>query len=410
MMRKLFAVVGILLAGALNAQWDTLNTGVNTKFTGIAFLNGSTGVAAGHSQTGSSGNIALVTNDRGNTWQTYIGSESGDHEYTDVTFTPIGTIWILGDSGLVLHKNFPLTSHICDTNLTSYRLHCGTAVNDSAFYCAGEYGTLFRTLDRGLTWTTLSAGTTETINDIYFNGASDGWIVCDDGYMAVTGDSGNTWQFVAQPMWGFVDIKSFDYQDSVAINPYLVGSNGIANFSIDAGQNWANIATGTTNTLNKIRFGTNNAGLIVGDNGYIFRTENAGWSWFADSSSENVDFFDIAYAGDTTAFICGDSGVVLRSNVNISSVQPHEIRSFSAGAYPNPSTGPLNLQLMLAVEADITIDVLNITGEIIVTEYHENVRAGENVLPINLQSQAEGMYFVRVSNGYSAVTMRVVKQ
>lgn len=410
MMKKLFAAVAVLFAGVLNAQWDTLHTGVDTKLTGIAFLNSSTGVAVGHSQSGSNGNLALVTYDRGNTWNTYLGSTTGDHEYTDVTFTPSGTIWIIGDSGLVLHKNFPGTSHIADGNLTSSRLLCGRAPNDSVFYCGGENGVMFRTLDYGLTWTMLSIGSTESINDIYFDGVANGWIVCDDGYMAYTADSGSTWTFVAQPMWGFFDIKSIDYQDTLGINPYLAGNQGTAYFSVNGGLGWYGIATGTTNTLNKIRFGTHNAGLICGDNGFIYRSQDGGGIWMLETSSRNVDLFDIAYAGDTTAFICGDSGVILRSNIDISSVGQHTVSSFAAGVYPNPSNGPLNLQLMLTAESDLTIDVLDVTGQIVQTEYYENVNDGQSVLPLNMETHAEGMYFLRISNRYNAVTLRVVRQ
>jgi photosystem II stability/assembly factor-like uncharacterized protein len=412
-MRFFFFTIILLTCVNLSAQWDTLNTGTDIRFNAIASDDVMGQVAVGLDPDYNSevfGGV-FASGDNGNTWMQVapIGTQK-NVEFWDVDYTPNGRVWLIGDSGRVILQTIWFVTYDCIDTISPYSLRAGAVVDDSVFYCGGEQGLVYRTLDRGATWDTFTTGTTETINDIYFNGASDGWIVCDDGYMAVTGDSGNTWQFVAQPMWGFVDIKSFDYQDSVSINPYLVGSNGVANFSVNGGLNWAGIATGTTNSLNEIRFGTNNCGLIVGDNGFIFRTENAGWTWSADSSSEDVDFFGIAYAADTTAFICGDSGVILRSNVNISSVQSHEIRSFSVGAYPNPSTGPLNLQLMLAAEADITIDVINITGEIIATEYHENVSVGTNVLLINMQSYAEGMYFVRISNGFSAVTMRVVRQ
>ncbi len=413
-MRFLFFTLILLTCVKLNAQWDTLNTGTDIRFNAIASDDLMGQVAVGFdpaSDSGGTNGAIFASGDNGDTWMQILPTPLSDGlEFWDVDYTPTDRILVVGDSGYVSVQTIWFQTFDFIGRISPYSLRAGVVADTSVYYCGGEHGLVYRTVNGGISWDTLTTGTTETINDIYFNGVSDGWIVCDDGYMAVTADSGNTWQFVAQPMWGFVDIKSFDYQDSVSVNPYLVGSAGIANFSINGGLNWAGIATGTTNTLNKIRFGTNNAGLIVGDNGFIFRTENAGWSWFTDSSSEIVDFFDIAYGGDTTAFICGDSGVVLRSNVNISSVQQREITSFSAGAYPNPSTGPLNLQLMLATDSDITIDVINITGAIIATEYHENVSAGENVLPISLQSLAEGMYFVRISNGYSAVTIRVVRQ
>lgn len=405
-MRFLFIAFLVLASLNVNAQWDTLNTLVEYKFEGVAFRNGNEGIAVGSDVNGDG--KAIYTTDRGATWNYFVGSLS--LKYHDAVFTPSGSVYILMDSGRFVHKAFPMTSHISDGFLTTRTLLCGAAPTDSAFYCGGEAGVLFRTFDRGTTWDTLSIGSTETINDIYFDGVANGWVVCEDGYMAMTSDSGNTWTFVPQPMFGFYDIKSIDYQGSLGVNPYIVGGVGTAFFSVDNGANWAGLATGTINTLNKIRFGTNNAGLICGDNGYIFRTENAGWTWFGDTSETNVDLFDIAYAADTTAFICGDSGVILRSNVNISSVQQHHVVSFAAGVYPNPCNGPLNVQLLLNAESDLTVDVLDLTGQIVHTEYHENVSAGQNTMALNMEATAAGVYFVRVSNGYSAVTLRVVMQ
>jgi photosystem II stability/assembly factor-like uncharacterized protein len=412
MMKKFFVVAGVLMTCVVNAQWTSLNTGTDIRLNAIASddVMGQVAVGLGPSTDSGSYSGMYASGDNGNTWTRVYTTHVKNVELWDADFTPNGHLWTIGDSGCAVLQTIWFQTYDSYSFISPYSLRAGAAVNDSVFYCGGEHGIVYRTLNRGLNWTTLPTPTTETINDIYFANAADGWIVCDDGYMAVTGDSGNTWQFVAQPMWGFVDIKGFDYQDSLGMNPYLVGSNGVANFSVDGGMSWATFASGTGATLQQIRFGTNNAGLIAGDNGYILRTDNAGWTWFADPSSESVDFFDIAYAGDTTAFICGDSGVILRSTIDISSVGTHESTLFSASGFPNPTNGPFNLRMMLPAESDLTIDVMDITGNIIHTEYHENVMAGESNLSFDLSGHAAGIYFVRISNGFSAVNMRVVRQ
>lgn len=414
MMKNLFAAVAILFAGALNAQWDTLNTGVNYRLNSIdANEPNQIGVVAvGFNPTTDSGGYGalLISGDNGNTWWEQIEAFAPNLELRDIDFTNNQRAWIVGDSGMVVLRTVWFLTYTSGGYISPYDLHCGYTINDSTFYCAGEHGVAYRTFDYGMSWDTLSSGTTETINDIYFTNTANGWIVGDGGVLSVTSDSGSTWTPVQQLQWGFTNLNGFAYQGSSGFNPYLVGDAGVAQFSINGGAQWNYFASGTAQNINTIRFGTTNSGLMVGNGGYIVRTDNGGWTWFQDPSTENVNFFDVAFAGDTTAFICGDSGVVLRSNTNISSVQTHEIRSFAAGAYPNPTNGALNLQLLLPVESDITIDILNITGEIIATEYHENVSTGNSTLPLDMQSVAAGFYFVRISNGFSAVTMRVVKQ
>lgn len=409
--RKILTAIAISLTSQVSAQWDTLNTGVDLKLRGVAFLNETTGVVVGHNQTGTEGNICLQTSDRGNTWSNFVGNGTGDHQYLDVTFTPIGTIWIIGDSGLYLHKNFPLTSHIASGYLTTSSLLCCVALNDSAFYCAGELGLAFRTFDYGLTWDTLSTGTTETINDIYFEDAANGWIAADGGYLAMTSDSGNTWNFVSQPFWGFADYNSIALQGSTGMNPYVVGESGIALFSVNSGTNWFPLATDTTVNLNAVRFGTQNAGLICGDNGFIFRTENGGTTWIAETSASHVDLYDIAFAGDTIAFICGDSGVVLRSNVDISSVHTTTTASLSASAYPNPFSDNLSVNVTLESTQDVEILITDVTGQLLSSSKYSNTNSDANRFEISgTENIASGLYFITVIANDRKSVLPVVRQ
>ena len=412
-MRKIFAAVVLFAACSLNAQWDTLNTGTNIRFNAIASDDVMGQVAVGLNPAMDSGAYGAIfaSGNNGNSWSQIqpLGWDK-NIEFHDVDFTPNGRVWVVGDSGRVNLQTIWFLTYDCTVQLTGYSLHSGFAVNDSLFYCGGEHGVLFRTDDRGATWTTLSSGTYETINDIYFLDDANGWIVGDGGFLKATADSGNTWTFVPTPLFGFNNLQSLDFQGTLGLNPYLVGEFGSAQYSTNYGANWWAISTGTGETINRVRFGTFNAGLMAGDSGFIYRSYDGGGNWTHDASPVAVDLFGIAYASDTTAFICGDSGVILRSNIDISSVQQHETSSFSTSVYPNPTNSNVNLLLNLNEESDLTIDVMDVTGNIIHTEYHENVMEGQSSMSFDLSAYSSGFYFMRVSNGFSAVTMRVVKQ
>jgi photosystem II stability/assembly factor-like uncharacterized protein len=412
MIRNLFAAVVLLFAGTANAQWDTLNTGTDIRFNAIAHGDMIGQLAVGLNPAMDSGayGAIFVSGDMGNTWwQIMPAAWDKNIEFWDVDCTSDQRAWIVGDSGHVIRQTIWFITYDCQVRLTGYSLRSGFAVNDSAFYCGGEHGVLFRTFDYGQTWDTLSSGTFETINDIYFSDAENGWIIGDGGFLKMTSDSGNTWTFVGTPLWGFNDFKSFDFQDTLGMNPYLVGESGSAQFSVNGGANWWAISTGTTETINRVRFLTSNAGLMVGNNGFIFRSENGGFTWFSDPSPVSVDLFGIAYSQDTTAFICGDSGVILRSNVDISSVRPRDAYSFNTTAYPNPTNGVLNVQMMLSEESDLVIELLDITGNLINTNYHENVMRGISTINLDLSDYSSGFYFVRVSNGVTSSTLRIIK-
>ncbi len=414
MMRKLFAAVAILFAGVLNAQWDTLNTGVNYRLNSIDANdpNEIGVVAVGFNPATDSGayGTLLISGDNGNTWWGQVEAFAPNLELRDIDFTDNQRAWIVGDSGMVVLRSIWFVTYTSGNYISPYDLRCGYTVNDSAFYCAGEHGVAYRTFDYGLSWDTLSSGTTENINDIYFTNAANGWIAGDGGVLSFTADSGSTWTPVPQLQWGFTDLNGFAYQDSLGLNPYLVGDAGVAQFSINGGAQWNYFASGTTQNINTIRFGTTNAGLMVGNDGYIVRTDNGGWTWFQDPSTETVDFFDVAFAGDTTAFICGDNGVVLRSNTNISSVPHQPILSLSANVYPNPSSGPLNVSLNLREESDIQIQIINLTGQVIQNNYYENVNEGQSTLQIVGEDMAPGMYFLRISTESGELTMPIVRE
>ena len=101
-------------------------------------------------------------------------------------------------------------------------------------YAVGEYGTVLKSIDGGLTWNTLSTGTTAT------------W-----WSLSITG-SGTI---------------------------YLAGMNGIILKSVDGGDNWIMLPTGTTTWILAIDFPDEQTGYALDGIGNIFKTTNGGTSW-----------------------------------------------------------------------------------------------------------------------------------
>lgn len=398
----------------VNAQWDTLNTTTQTmRFNAIASDDVMGQVAVGLNPATDSGDYGAIyaSNDNGDTWF-WIPPWSNykDIEFFDVDYTPDGRVWIIGDSGQVILQTIWSFTFDCFMRLTPYSLRAGYAVDDSVYYCAGENGVAFRTFDRGATWDTLSSGTNETIHDIYFADAANGWIVADGGYVATTSDSGNTWTFDSVPTFGFQDFKSFAYQDTSGMHPYIVGENGTGLFSVDSGVTWSFFPTGTTNTINHIRYLNTLGGLMCGNGGYITRTTDGGGTWFTDASPVTTDLFGIAFSNDTTAFICGDSGVILRSRNDISIVHSPVVPSFSVMIYPNPTSGPLNIRLQTKETTAVTIAVMDIAGQEVQTNYYENVSAGENRFAIDVADLSAGIYIIKVQSGDGIITLPLIRQ
>lgn len=411
-MKHFFAFAAVLFSLSINAQWDDVRVNpilgdVNLK--GVDFLNENTGFVCGYSpvtDTGAYGRL-FITSNRGATWNNMWLEENIG--FWDVVVTDSNRVWVMGDSGLVLQLDQLYVIHEYQ-RISPYSLHCGFSPTNNLLYTAGEHGVLYRTTDAGLTWDTLTTNTTETINDIYFSDAANGWIAGDGGYLATTSDSGLTWNFVSQPQWGFTDFRSIAYQDTIGLNPYIVGENGSGQFSIDGGTSWFAFATGTTNTIHQIRFMNTMSGFMVGENGYINHSVDAGASWFGHPSSETVDFYDIAFSGDTTAFICGDSNVVLRSRNDVSNVMQHSSVSLAAKLYPNPSAGPLFAEVLMRQAGDVTISMYDVTGQIISSTHYDNVSEGANRFALNTETIAPGIYYVQITAGDARITLPYIRQ
>jgi photosystem II stability/assembly factor-like uncharacterized protein len=405
-MKQFFTFAAALLSLTLSAQWDTLNINTDRKLVAIAF-DGNIGYAVGNDVNAAPVGQTFITFDRGNTWSEHWSNDTS--QYRDIAVSPGGWWWVVGDDGYYWSHNMSITA--AEDNISSYSLRCGAAPDDSVFYAAGEHGLIFRTVDLGNSWDTITtSGTFETINDIYFSDVANGWIIADGGYLATTSDSGSTWNYVFQAQWGFTDFRSIAYQDLAGLNPYIVGENGSGQFSIDGGTSWYAFATGTTNTINKIGFIDPMSGFMVGENGYINRSIDGGASWFGSPSSENVDFYDIAFADDTTAFICGDSGVILRSRNDISSIQQQSTSSLAAKLYPNPSSGPLFAEVLMRTPGNVTVSMYDLTGQVISNAYHENVSEGVNRFELNTETLAAGIYYVQIAAGDAVITMPYIRQ
>ncbi len=125
----------------------------------------------------------------------------------------------------------------------------------------------------------------------------------------ITHDGGKTWSHVNS---GYTAMRFMDIFILDAFTMYMSGNEGIIIQSIDGGQNWTTLNTGTKEQLWGIHFVNKQIGIAVGSNGIIIRTTNGGKDWSPVPSGIPNLFYDVFFTEQGIGFASG-SNVMYKS-------------------------------------------------------------------------------------------------
>jgi hypothetical protein len=142
--------------------------------------------------------------------------------------------------------------------------------------------------------------------------------------------------------------------------------------------------------------GTALANLALGCTNAIF-TQNTGWG------NTGGGFFTIESLGFNVSFM-------LRANFGtittiITDVKPIE-SSEKMNIFPNPSNGVFTLSLNTVTSTDLTVEIFDITGKVVMTKILNNLSNSLNLtMDMNIEA---GTYFAKVSGEYFTKTQKFV--
>ncbi len=158
------------------------------------------------------------------------------------------------------------------------------------------------------------------------------------------------------------------------------------------------IVTTTANTnFNTTWFGTNSNDSLVSTSGLLVTPYN-----YTSPDYRPVCTNTLVAGGanfSDPAFVAG--GVVGLNELTNSTKL--------VGLYPNPSTGETNLVINTTTAFNMSAEVYSVTGQLMVKPYtNYNVETGMNVLPINANELANGIYFITVQYGSKTETIKLV--
>lgn len=315
----------------------TWNEQTTAPFTGswanlVHFFNANDGVAQGD-PTASNGDFMIyTTTDGGNNW----------------TQVPVGNIPNASGTECGITNLYDVVGDI---------IWFGTTM-----------GRVYKSTDKGYTWTVSSTGLTTSVVTPVFKDANKGIITGTNNSsgvytgMKITTDGGATWNTLT-PTGFFVKTPHIDFVPGTASMwiDVTAGTGKGSSFSLDDCASFQNIDTGSVQ-YTTVTFYDVNTGWAGGFN--VSSTDGGIYKWNPDIA---VNIPDIENPLD---------------NILI---------------YPNPASDMLNVEFTEFMGDHVTINVYNLIGELI---YSQAVSPYfYDVIQIDLSSMKSGIYLVNVDDG-----------
>ncbi|HYX29417.1 MAG TPA: YCF48-related protein [Pyrinomonadaceae bacterium] len=266
--------------------------------------------------------VCAIVSEAQNGW-TILHVPSGGKDLNAVYFLDSKRGWVGGDGGFLAYTDDG------GANWTERRLGTDHAVNDVHFVSkdrgfALTGGSIFETTDGGHSWSEAHKflpsefkGAVPELYSLRFNGKKRGWVVgsasrgdvVTGSILAITRDSGATWQVLRAPTDR--ELIHIDVVDDR--RAWIVGAGGAILHTEDEGETWAKQNSGTTVTLFHVDFRNAKIGWAVGERGTVLRTEDGGNTWTKVESPIRSTLLSVQFVNDDEGWIVGRGGVILRS-------------------------------------------------------------------------------------------------
>ncbi|MDD4148631.1 MAG: YCF48-related protein [Bacteroidales bacterium] len=293
-----FGKNGLILSSTNGTDWNTIHIGqINGALNRVTFTDDNTGYAVGEN------GIVMKTMDAAVTWE--MENIGTTNNLRDINFISPSTGFIIGDNNEI-YKTSDAGANwgLSNNGYTSTEGYCIEMVDNLIGYVGGING-VYKTTNGGDNWT-ITAPTNRSYSLQFFS--SDTILSGSMLKFFSSNNGGSSWnEFeMAQSIYS---LYFFDSQYGFLCNHWGRGYK-----NTDGG--------GTVNQKHNCSFGINElvfindtTGYFVADAGYIGKTIDAGETWFQVASGTTRDLQSICFSSDGTGYIVGSEGFMLRKAV-----------------------------------------------------------------------------------------------
>jgi photosystem II stability/assembly factor-like uncharacterized protein len=418
---KLFAVLILLIAVNVNAQWVLQPVGTTYSLNNIHFVNSNTGYIAGNLGT------ILKTTNGGTNWVNK--STLLDLDVNNIFF-------LNADTGFAVCCNSPLiTSRILKTTnggvnwvskFYNTRIRLSPAIHfinsNTGFaggWSIGLDSAVYKTTNGGENWITANVSGVTGVDEFSFIDSNTGWAVgAGNHYSDVikTTNGGTNWNII----YG-------DYTNPSFVSIYFVNANtgwivGISlnNTSLirkttDGGFNWVEqVNQHPANwELYNIYMLNANTGWIVGDAGQIVKTTNSGTNWRSQNNSGG-SWFAVEFIGPDTGWVAGVGGQLLKTvngggPVSVNNISSEIPLSFSLSQnYPNPFNQSSIIKFQCAIAGNVKVVIYDVTGREVNTLVNQWLQPGTYAVSFIGSELSSGVYYYRIISGNYMETKKML--
>ncbi|MDB5104384.1 MAG: Cadherin-like beta sandwich protein [Fibrobacteres bacterium] len=211
----------------------------------------------------------------------------------------------VGDSGTILKTTNSGVNWSTLVSGTTANLYAVAFPGSSVGWTAGAGGVVLKTTDN-VSWTPVTSGTTQDLNALYFTGNNAGWVVGNAGVIrkTTTGTS-----FTAQTSGTSQNLNGIFMTSNN--NGLAVGNAGTILRTTDGGTGWSAQTSGTTRDLNAVFLASSTVGYAVGDSGTILKTINSGAAWTAQTSGTARNLTGVYWTTASAGYVVGQGGTLL---------------------------------------------------------------------------------------------------
>jgi photosystem II stability/assembly factor-like uncharacterized protein len=190
-------------------------------------------------------------------------------------------------------------------------------------YIAGDYGTVLKTIDSGITWAQQKSVTPGNLYSLSFsdnkNGTATGYDYNNcNGTILKTTDGGNSW--AKQSMGKYMYLNSVN---TLANGKKITGGmgmdyHGLFFNSSDSGASWIKKNVDTSCVIRSTFFGKNTTGYAVGFNytayrGLVLKTTDGGTTWKFPTIQKLPDLYAVQFPDTNTIYALGRGGHTIKT-------------------------------------------------------------------------------------------------